>query len=128
MHSSGLMSVPVAIISTVTAIRGLTEFLKLFMRSSGFAPVVLYVIFWQNSFPSPNTSRVILVISSACASSFANISVFGTCLLMDTVGCIFEASIDFIGVTTVLLLALTSWLLYCNSSSGVDLIWASHKP
>ena len=48
-----------------------------------------------------------------------------TCSLMDTVGCIFEASIDFIGVTTVLLLALTSWLLYCNSSSGVDLILAS---
>ena len=51
IHSSGLMSVPVAIISTVTAIRGIGEFLKLEINSSGFS-LVRYVIFLQNSFPN----------------------------------------------------------------------------
>jgi len=45
------MSVPVAIISTVTAIRGIGEFLKLLINFSG-SSLVLYVIFLQNSFSS----------------------------------------------------------------------------
>ena len=39
-HSRGLTSVPVAIMSTVTAMRGLVEVRNLANRSSGFSPVV----------------------------------------------------------------------------------------
>jgi hypothetical protein len=38
--SNGFMSVPVAIMSTVTAIRGMGLVRNAAMRSSGFAPVV----------------------------------------------------------------------------------------
>ena len=40
-HSRGLMSVPVEIMSTVTAMRGWYELRKLAIKSSGFSPVVL---------------------------------------------------------------------------------------
>ena len=71
------MSVPVAIISTVTAILKLGSTLNAFMTSSGFSRPILYVIFLQKSFPLPKTSLVILTISSAWLSSFAKINVFG---------------------------------------------------
>ena len=58
-HSSGFTSVPVAIMSTVTAMRGLNELRNSASRSSGFLPVVLEVIFWQKSLPWPNSSRMI---------------------------------------------------------------------
>ena len=76
--SSGLTSVPVAIMSTVTAMRGMTELQNALSRSSGFAPVVLYVIFWQKSLPLPNVSLAIRTMSSAWLSSFAKMSVLGT--------------------------------------------------
>jgi hypothetical protein len=68
--SSGLMSVPVAIMSTVTAIRGLYEIRNDWIRSSGLTGV-LYVIFWQNSFPFANSSRTTCTMSSAWLSSLA---------------------------------------------------------
>ena len=40
-HSSGFTSVPVAIMSTVTAIRGLYELRNAWIRSSVFRPVDL---------------------------------------------------------------------------------------
>jgi hypothetical protein len=40
--------------------------------------VVLLVIFWQNSFPLPNSSRMTLTMSSAWVSCLANTSVLGT--------------------------------------------------
>ena len=57
----------------------------LFMNAeinSSFLPSDLYVIFLQNSFPLSKTSRIILVISSACSSVFAKTSVFGTHLVL----------------------------------------------
>ena len=77
-HSSGFTSVPVAIMSTVTAMRGLYELRNSASRSSGFLPVVLDVIFWQKSLPLPNSSRMIFTMSSACRSFLAKTSVLGT--------------------------------------------------
>ena len=77
-HSSGFTSVPVAIMSTVTAMRGLYELRNSFSSSSGFLPVVFDVIFWQKSLPLPNSSRMISTMSSACRSVLAKTSVLGT--------------------------------------------------
>ena len=76
-HSSGFTSVPVAIMSTVTATRGLYELRKLLSRSSGEAPVVFDVIFRQKSLPLPNSSLTIFTMSSAWLSCFAKTRVFG---------------------------------------------------
>ena len=81
--SSGLTSVPVAIMSTVTAMRSVGDRQNSLIRSSGFAclPAAVfdwYVIFLQKSLPFPNTSRQMWTMSSACESSFAKMSVFGT--------------------------------------------------
>ena len=55
MHSNGLISVPVATMSTVIAMRGLYELRKPASRFSAVSPVVRYVIFLQKSLPFPNS-------------------------------------------------------------------------
>lgn len=76
--SMGLMSVPVAIMSTVTAMRGSKELRNAWIRFDGLSAVVRYVIFWQKSLPLPNSLRTIPTMSSAWLSSLAKIKVFGT--------------------------------------------------
>ena len=75
-HSSGLTSVPVAIMSTVTAIRSDAD-----VRNAcrcPFGSFAAYVIFTAKSLPLPNTSRTVVTTCSAWASSLQKISVFGT--------------------------------------------------
>jgi hypothetical protein len=75
-HSSGLTSVPVAIMSTVTAMRRVGEVRKAWRWPLG--SFAAYVILAAKSLPLPKTSRTVVTISSAWASSLAKISVLGT--------------------------------------------------
>jgi hypothetical protein len=77
-HSMDLTSVPVAMRSTVTAMRGLKSLRNRLSSSSEDAPVDLEVILTQKSLPLPNTSRTWRTMSSAWLSSLAKISVLGT--------------------------------------------------